>query len=388
MKKIFTLMMLSLMTTVCAMAADTYVIAGVTAICGSSWNGSDANNKMTTTDGVTYTLVKEGCTLEAGTAYEFKVVKNGSTWIPDGMGNNSKVTVTENGIYTVTFTYKTTESAASATAVKTGDAEIGEKTWTVAGSSIEIFGAAWAEGLKDNDMTKQSDGTYKLEKKSVSAHAGTVTYKVVANHSWDESYGKDGGGDAELSIPEDGTYDVVFTFSTTTKIPSATATKTGSDVGEVTWTVAGSFVRSGSADDDVELSTLLFGTKWDPTVEANDMAKQSDGTFKLVKTGMTLPVGQIQFKVCAQHDWGTSYGDGDGNYILPIDAEGEYDITFTFNADTKTVGSSAEKKESDGITTVRTSRTDTPAYNLAGQRVNGNAKRQVVIQNGKKVVVK
>ena len=75
MKKIFTLMMLSLMTTVCAMAADTYVIAGVTAICGSSWNGSDANNKMTTTDGVTYTLVKEGCKLEAGTAYEFRIAR-------------------------------------------------------------------------------------------------------------------------------------------------------------------------------------------------------------------------------------------------------------------------------------------------------------------------
>ena len=387
MKKLFTLTMLSLMTTVCAMADDTYIIAGVTAICGSSWSGTDTNNQMTSTDGVTYTLVKEGCTLEAGTAYEFKVVKNGSTWIPSGTGNNSKLTVTENGTYTVTFTYKTTESAASATAVKTGDAEIGEKTWTVAGSSVEIFGAAWAPGLTDNDMTKQSDGTYKLEKKNVSAHAGTVTYKVVANHSWDESYGKD-GNDAELSIAEDGTYDIVFIFDTTTKIPSATATKTGSDVGEVTWTVAGSFVISGTEEDDEELSNLLFGSKWDPTAEANDMNKQSDGTFKLVKTGKALPAGQIQFKVCAQHDWGTSYGDGEGNYILPIDAEGEYDITFTFNADTKTVGASADKKESDGITTVRTLRADTPAYNLAGQRVNGNAKRQVVIQNGKKVVVK
>ena len=49
---------------------------------------------------------------------------------------------------------------------------------------------------------------------------------------------------------------------------------------EHTYTVAGS-----SAD--------LFGTAWDPTNVANDMALQEDGTYKWEKTEITLPEGAI-----------------------------------------------------------------------------------------------
>lgn len=222
MKKIFTLLMMTLLTTVGAWADDTYVVAGVTPLCGSFWDGSDAANQMTTTDNVNYKLVKEGLTLEKGTNYEFKVVKNGNVWIPDG--GNVILTVEENGIYTVTFSYSTETQTPSAEAVKTGEAVIADKDWTVAGSSEALFGTAWAPTNTDNDMTKQDDGTYKLEKKGVTLSQGAIEYKICANHGWDESYGNN-GGNVSFTIDEDGVYDVTFTFNPETKEIGAAVSK-------------------------------------------------------------------------------------------------------------------------------------------------------------------
>lgn len=78
MKKLFTLLVMSIFTVLAANAQDTYVVAGVESMMGSNWDGKDANNQMTTTDSATYTLVKEGVKLEAGINYEYKIVKNGS----------------------------------------------------------------------------------------------------------------------------------------------------------------------------------------------------------------------------------------------------------------------------------------------------------------------
>ena len=79
MKNFFTLLFVSLFTVLAASAEDTYVVAGVEVMMGSNWKGADADNQMTSSDGgETYTLVKEGVKLEAGIAYEYKIVKNGN----------------------------------------------------------------------------------------------------------------------------------------------------------------------------------------------------------------------------------------------------------------------------------------------------------------------
>ena len=82
MKKLFTLMLMSICMVLTANAQDTYVVAGMESMMGSHWDAKDANNQMTTTDNATYTLVKEGVKLEAGINYEYKIVKNGSEWFP------------------------------------------------------------------------------------------------------------------------------------------------------------------------------------------------------------------------------------------------------------------------------------------------------------------
>jgi hypothetical protein len=387
MKKIFTLLMMTLLTTVGAWADDTYVVAGVTPLCGSFWDGSDAANQMTTTDNVNYKLVKEGLTLEKGTNYEFKVVKNGNVWIPDG--GNVILTVEENGIYTVTFSYSTETQTPSATAVKTGDAVIAEKTWTVAGSSAILLGTEWDPTNTDNDMTKQNDGSYKLEKKAVTLAQGVISYKVCANHSWDESYGVS-GNDASLTIEEDGVYDVVFTFNSETKAVNAEATKTGGAEIEKTYTVAGGIKETRETDGNLaDESVALFTSTWSATETANDMTEGESGIYTLKKEGVELPVCVIECKVVVNHDWAENYGaEGGANVFYDIREVGKYDVEFTFNAETKELTVTATKVgEVTGISSLNTAADgNQPMYNLAGQRVR-NAKG-IVIQNGKKYIVK
>ena len=100
---------------------DTYVIAGDIEILNGedAWAGDAEANLMTLVDDV-YTLVVEGKVLAAKT-YKFKVVKNGGTWIPDGIDNNSELVIAEAGKYNITYTYKVGDERAAATAEKVED---------------------------------------------------------------------------------------------------------------------------------------------------------------------------------------------------------------------------------------------------------------------------
>ena len=235
MKKIFTLIVM-LAATLGMQAQDTWTIAGVSALCGSSWSATDTSNDMVLESGSTYKLVKEGCVLGEGTNYEYKVLKN-HEWGNEGENNfgaagggNAVLTVAETGTYTVTFTFVADDShALSAVAVKTGGAVIAEKTWTVAGVAA-LLGVEWSPAATENDMEKQSDGSFKLVKTGVALVKDTeYYYKVAANHAWDESYGLNGGGkDAYVEVADDGTYDVTFIFNPNTSPKTVEATATDS----------------------------------------------------------------------------------------------------------------------------------------------------------------
>lgn len=93
-------------------------------------------------------------------------------------------------------------------------------TWTVAGSSVTLFGTEWDTANEANDMTL-TEGLYVWEKKGVELTKSVVKFKVVKNHAWDESYPAD---DYALNIPADGTYDVMITFNAETHEVNATTT--------------------------------------------------------------------------------------------------------------------------------------------------------------------
>lgn len=380
MKKIFTL----IAVLACALgvqAQDTWTIAGEKAIVGVGWAPDDATNDMTSSDGVNYTLVKTGMMVKANEAgYGYKVVKNHAwdeSYGQEGGNDNATLPIAEDGEYTITFSFNAETHIPTASAVKTGDyvAPTTEQTWTVAGVA-PLCGTEWDPTNTENDLSSTDGVNYTLVKEDL-ALEGDVGYgfKIVADHAWDEAYPAD---NYVLTVTENGKYKVTFKFNKETKEVSAEAVKTGeAEFGEKIWTIAG-----------VE---ALMGSDWSPTDENNDMTNQGDGTFQLVKTNVALKAGDYQFKVLANHSWTENYGaDGvaDGaNVVLTIEADGNYDVTFVWNPDSKELYATADIAA--GINNVKNTVADknAPMYNLQGQRVQEGF-RGVVIQNGRKVVMK
>ena len=100
-------------------------------------------------------------------------------------------------------------------------------TYTVAGAfkvgeteEASFFGTTWAADLAANDMIHSDRTVWTLTFEDVLLPAGTILYKVVADHSWDNtSWGFDGNNaDYGVNLPDGYTYDyavydITFTFS-------------------------------------------------------------------------------------------------------------------------------------------------------------------------------
>lgn len=217
MKKIFTLMVL-LVASLSMQAQTTWTVAGTIDVFGTSWDPTDTNNDMTLKSGVTYELIKTDVILEKDRNYELKVVQN-HKWGTEYPASNYKFSVTETAKYKVTITFNESTHEISVVTLKTGEAVVGDKIWTVAGESA-LMGSDWSVTDTNNDMTKQDDGSYKLVKYNVALAADTeYQYKIVANHdtNWAESYGNNGGGEnAFISVDTAGNYDITFTFNPNT----------------------------------------------------------------------------------------------------------------------------------------------------------------------------
>ena len=252
-----------------------------------------------------------------------------------------------------------------------------QDVWTAAGSST-IFGIHWDIKDTQNDMTDKGNGIWQLTKTGCILEQGVKNeFKVVKNHDWNSgSYPE---GNYVFTVKETGTYSVTIQFDANNCTINATYTKTGDAViGEKTWTVAG--------------SPEILGKKWLETATENDMIKQEDNvTYILTKTNLTLALGIYQYKICANHGWAENYGDDndpEGNASIVITKAGTYDVTFTFNQETKEVSATAVPSVTDGISQIASDiKTKKVIFNLQGQRITV-PKQGVCIINGKKVVLK
>lgn len=228
-RTIFTFIMLCFVT-LTLQAQDVWTAAGSSTIFGSHWDQKDTSNDLTDKGNGIWELTKTGCILEQNVKNELKVLKNHS-WAESYPAANYVFTVNETGTYSVTIQFDANNFEINVKTTKTGDAVIGEKTWTVAGSP-EILGVEWKPKATENDMIKQEDNvTYILTKTNLTLAIGTYKYKICANHGWAENYGDDTDpeGNASIYIEEAGTYDVTFTFNLATKEVSATAVPSVTD---------------------------------------------------------------------------------------------------------------------------------------------------------------
>ena len=376
-RTIFTLIMLCI-ATLTLQAQDVWTAAGSSTLFGSNWNETDTSNDLTDKGDGIWELTKTGCILEQNVKNELKVLKNHS-WAESYPAANYVFTVKETGTYSVTIQFNANNFEINVKTTKTGDAVIGEKTWTVAGFGT-ILGIEWDPKATENDMIKQDDNvTYILTKTDLTLAIGTYKYKICANHGWAENYGdeKDSEGNASVFITKDGIYDLTFTFNSKTHEVSCDATRKADAIIEKIWSVAG--------------NEGLFETAWDEQSTANEMTKQENNIYILEKKGINLNAQTYEYKVCSNHDWTESYGadpSGRGNAILDITEDGIYDVTFTFNSVTKEVSATAVRTDTDGISQIAGDvKAKNVVFNLQGQRVS-TPKQGVYIINGKKVVVK
>ena len=188
--------------------ADTWTVAGTLPLTDKSWDPSDTNADMTSTDGVTYTYVKEDITLEKGTEYKFKVVKN-HAWDEAYPASDYIVTVTETAKYKATITFNATTKEVNCVTEKTGSAGIVEHTYGVVGTLV----GSWDN---DVDMTKGEDGLFKAVIESVAK--GNYEFKVRADKGWDISYPS---SNYKLTVDADNST-VTVTFDEATKEVNAT----------------------------------------------------------------------------------------------------------------------------------------------------------------------
>lgn len=229
-RTIFTLFMLCI-ATLTLQAQDVWTAAGSSTLFGSHWDEKDTRNDLTPLGNGIWELTKTDCILEKNVKYELKVLKNHNWAESYPQPANYVFMVEETGTYNVTIQFNETNYEVGVTTKKTGDAVIGEKTWTVAGFGT-ILGVEWDPEATENDMIKQEDNvTYILTKTNLTIAKGGYQYKICANHNWSENYGDDNDpeGNASIYIEEDGIYDVTFTFNSVTKEVSATAVRTDTD---------------------------------------------------------------------------------------------------------------------------------------------------------------
>lgn len=100
-------------------------------------------------------------------------------------------------------------------------AQVNADTWTVAGSSTDLFGTAWDPSNTANDMV-ESEGIFIWEKKGFTVNTMTdFLFKVVKDHNWGTEYPSE---NYEANIPAAGTYDLKITFNSSSHDVTFTAT--------------------------------------------------------------------------------------------------------------------------------------------------------------------
>lgn len=186
MKKILLMLVALIATSFSAMAEDIYIVAGSGDLCGTSWDGTDLNNKMTDNGDGTYSKTFTNVAVMNG--YQFKVAKNGEEWYGDEAGNNITFNVTTACDVTITFNATTFKSTVTGTGVQAYVFNV-EKVIAVGnGAGAWLNDAAWDPNADVNKMTEVADKVYEITFDNVPVDEGYMV-KFATNGSWTDNFG-------------------------------------------------------------------------------------------------------------------------------------------------------------------------------------------------------
>lgn len=188
-------------------------------------------------------------------------------------------------------------------------------TYTAVGDAA-FLSEKWNPAATADDLTLQSDGTYKITYTGV-AKSDLYTVKVAEDHAWDNSFGKALGdnNNIEFSVPEDdSTVEIILTLQGTKDLTDAD--------GNVTATVNDGFVvilvNGAAAPDKVlpdvtehyvaGMPELCNGITWSEKAPENKMTANADGSYEITFEGIAASETPYEFKVTTNGAWEPAYG--------------------------------------------------------------------------------
>ena len=187
MKKILLMLVALIATSFSAMAEDIYIVAGSGDLCGTSWDGTDLNNKMTDNGDGTYS--KTFTNVAAMNGYQFKVVKNGEEWYGDEADNNITFNVTTACDVTITFNATTFKSTVTGTGVQAYVFNVEKVVAVGNGVGAWLNGVEWDVDADANKMTQVADKVYEISFDNVPVGEEDYMVKFATNGSWADNFG-------------------------------------------------------------------------------------------------------------------------------------------------------------------------------------------------------
>lgn len=186
MKKILLMLVALIATSFSAMAEDIYIVAGSEELCGTVWDGTDLNNKMTDNGDGTYSKTFTNVAVMNG--YQFKVVKNSTEWYGDEADNNITFNVTTACDVTITFNTTTFKSTVTGSGVQAYVFNVEKVVAVGNGVGAWLNGADWVVDADANKMTQVADKVYEIAFDNVPVDEGYMV-KFVTNGSWADYFG-------------------------------------------------------------------------------------------------------------------------------------------------------------------------------------------------------
>ena len=187
MKKILLMLVALIATSFSAMAEDIYIVAGSEELCGTVWDGTDLNNKMTDNGDGTYSKTFTNVAVMNG--YQFKVVKNSEVWYGDEADNNITFNVTTACDVTITFNTTTFKSTVTGTGVQAYVFNVEKVVAVGNGVGAWLNGADWVVDADANKMTQVADKVYEISFDNVPVGEEDYMVKFATNGSWADNFG-------------------------------------------------------------------------------------------------------------------------------------------------------------------------------------------------------
>jgi hypothetical protein len=304
----------------------TLTVAGSqTELLGSSWGQANANNDMTTTDGVNYTLSFTDVNVTQG-SYQCKVTQD-HAWSTAWPSSNYNYSITFTGTADVVFSFNVITKEVNVTVTEKSVTPV-TPTYYITGDNGLGLG-----GFKYNPtttMTDEGNGIYTYSYNVTTAGNYYFAFADGPGNDWNDFNGNHRigptSGNVEVSL--DGTWVNTQKGSGSyfVNVDAGPVTIT-LDVTNMRFNVVGTAPTITPDYYVVGSDTSIFPNGWN--TGAQNLMTEDNGTYTWTANNVHLDKGTTyEFKVLGSDN---SWHPSGNNATFSVDASGTYNVLFTFD---------------------------------------------------------